>query len=212
MYRSGDLARYRRDGEIQLLGRGDQQIKLRGHRIELGEIEAVLEKHARVQQAVLTVQQEKLVAYVRTTPGAGGMGELRNWLQERLPEYMVPGVFVPVEELPQTPNGKVDRRRLPAIEAGVEEERSGRLAPRTATEQRLAAIWSQVLGTAAVGARDNFFDLGGHSLLLLRVHAQLREHFDLDIPLIDLFRFTTIESLASHLNEKIQLVGAEVHS
>ncbi|WP_216841117.1 amino acid adenylation domain-containing protein, partial [Acidobacterium sp. S8] len=212
MYRTGDLARYRRDGEIQLLGRTDEQIKLRGHRIEPGEIEAVLEKHASVQQAIVTVQRERLVAYVRSVHGEAEGAELRSWLQERLPEYMVPGVYVHVEELPLTPNGKVDRKRLPAIEEGLQEERGESVAPRTATEQRLAAIWSQVLGSSVPGTRDNFFDLGGHSLLLIRVHAQLREEFDLDIPILDLFRFTTIQALASHLNQKMQpAVAGGVH-
>jgi acyl carrier protein len=136
--------------------------------------------------------------------GAAGLesGELRGWLQERLPEYMVPGVYVVVEEFPLTPNGKVDRKRLPAPEDRLRERSAPALAPRNQTEQRVAAIWSELLETEAVGMRENFFDLGGHSLLLIRVHARLRDEFAADIRVTDLFRFPTVEALAAHLNRR----------
>jgi acyl carrier protein len=204
MYRTGDMARFRRDGQIQLLGRTDQQVKLRGHRIELGEIEAALERHAAVQQAVISVRGQdadrRLVAYVRLDNASVPSDDLRVWLQERLPEYMVPGVYVVMEEFPLTPNGKVDRNRLPSPEGRPQEHHAPALAPRNRTEQRVAAIWSELLEHEAVGVRENFFDLGGHSLLLVRVHARLRDAFAADISVTDLFRFTTVESLAAHLN------------
>ena len=204
MYRTGDMARFRRDGQIQLLGRTDQQVKLRGHRIELGEIEAALERHAAVQQAVISVRGQdadrRLVAYVRLDNASVPSDDLRVWLQERLPEYMVPGVYVVMEEFPLTPNGKVDRNRLPSPEGRPQEHHAPALAPRNRTERRVAAIWSELLEHEAVGVRENFFDLGGHSLLLVRVHARLRDAFAADISVTDLFRFTTVESLAAHLN------------
>jgi non-ribosomal peptide synthetase component E (peptide arylation enzyme)/acyl carrier protein len=209
MYRTGDLARYRRDGQIQLLGRADQQIKLRGHRIELGEIEAALERHETVHQAVLLVQgqdaDQRLVAYVRLNAASVKSEDLRGWLQERLPEYMVPGVYVTMEEFPLTPNGKVDRKRLPPPEGRLQERSAPALAPRNQTEQRVAAIWSELLETESVGMRENFFDLGGHSLLLVRVHARLRDEFAADISVTDLFRFPTVELLAAHLTRREEL-------
>jgi len=203
MYRTGDLARYRRDGQIQLLGRADQQIKLRGHRIELGEIEAALERHASVQQAVVSVHgkdaNRRLVAYVRLAAGRVESEDLRRWLLERLPEYMVPGAYVVMDEFPMTPNGKVDRKLLPIPDEQLREGNAPAVAARNPTEQRVAAIWSDLLETKAVGMRENFFDLGGHSLLLVRVHARLRDEFVANISITDLFRFPTVESLAAHL-------------
>jgi amino acid adenylation domain-containing protein len=207
MYRTGDLARYRRDGEIQLLGRTDHQIKLRGHRIELGEIEADLEGHPAVQQAVVVAHgqgtDQRLVAFVR---GAGedkpDGAALRGWLQERLPDYMVPAQFIAVEEFPLTLNGKVDRKRLPAPEGQGAPRRAEGVAPRNQTEKRVAAIWSEILAITAVGVRENFFDVGGHSLLLMRVHTRLREEFQTEIPVVDLFRYTTVEDLAAYLDRR----------
>jgi amino acid adenylation domain-containing protein len=203
MYRTGDLARYRRDGQIQLLGRADQQIKLRGHRIELGEIEAALERHSSVQQAVVSVHgkaaDQRLVAYVRLAAGRVESEDLRRWLLQRLPEYMVPGAYVVMEEFSLTPNGKVDRKLLPIPDEQLRERNAPAVAARNPTEQRVAAIWSDLLETKAVGMRENFFDLGGHSLLLVRVHARLRDEFVANISITDLFRFPTVESLAAHL-------------
>ena len=212
MYRTGDLARYRRDGQIQLLGRTDQQIKLRGHRIELGEIEAVIEHHADVQQAVVALNGEgagqRLIAYVKQAQETPG-NELRTWLRQRLPEYMVPAVFISLPELPLTPNGKIDRKRLPALEDNVRLSAAESVVPRNQTEQTLARIWSNVLRVSAVGVRDNFFDLGGQSLLLIKVHAKLRQELDPHIPVVDLFRYPTIESMAAHLERRQQAAVAE---
>ncbi len=163
MYRTGDLARYLRDGKIQLLGRIDQQIKLRGHRIELGEIEAVLERHPEVQQAVVALygegSEQQLVAYVKQAEQTVA-NDLRMWLQERIPDYMTPAMFVSLRELPLTPNGKIDRKRLPVPEAAVRERMAATVAPRNRIEQTIADIWSEVLRVDQVGIHDNFFDLG----------------------------------------------------
>jgi amino acid adenylation domain-containing protein len=204
MYRTGDLARFTRDGEIQLIGRTDHQIKLRGHRIELGEIESALARHPDVLQAVVVLHGEapaqQLIAYVRQTGGGAETEYLRAWLQAQLPEYMVPSVFIPLEEIPLTPNGKVDRRRLPLPKDSIRERALSPVNPRNQLEERIAEIWSEVLDVHHVSMQDNFFDLGGHSLLLIRVHSKLRQELKIDIPVIDLFRYPTIESLASWVN------------
>jgi amino acid adenylation domain-containing protein len=208
IYRTGDLARYRRDGQIQLLGRTDHQIKLRGHRIELGEIEAAIERHSEVFQAVVALHGEgsdqRLAAYVKQLDGHADPERLRPWLQTRLPEYMVPSVFLAIAEIPLTPNGKIDRKRLPMPKATPRDRSVSGVIPRNQTEDRLAQIWSEILGVERPGVRDNFFDLGGHSLLLVRVHAMLRQELDPGITVIDLFRYPTIESLAGWLERRRQ--------
>ena len=207
MYRTGDLARYRRDGQIQLLGRADQQIKLRGHRIELGEIEAVLEHHPEVQQAVVALYGEgsgqQLVAYVKQAEKTDP-SHLRMWLQERIPDYMTPSIFLSLRELPLTPNGKVDRKRLPPPEETVRERSTAAVGPRNRMERVLVEIWSDVLRVDLVGIHDNFFDLGGHSLLLIKIHARLRQQVDADLAVVDLFRYPTIEALAECLERRQQ--------
>ncbi|GHO51755.1 hypothetical protein KSB_02300 [Ktedonobacter robiniae] len=167
LYRTGDLARYRVDGTLELIGRVDHQVKLRGYRIELGEIESVLARHPAVQQAVTIVREDepgnqRLVAYILPhTETPLDTSELRRLAQAHLPAYMVPSVFVILEKLPQTPNGKVDRRALPVPESNVQEFIESYVAPRTTLEQQIAAIWSEVLGVERVGIHDSFFSLGG---------------------------------------------------
>ncbi|MET0396513.1 MAG: amino acid adenylation domain-containing protein [Longimicrobiaceae bacterium] len=213
MYRTGDRVRWTADGELEFLGRVDFQVKIRGFRIEPGEVEAVLAGHPGVREAAVAVREagpgdpgaapgeRYLVGYVvpaRDGEGAPGveLPALRSWLRERLPEYMVPGALVARERLPLAPSGKVDRRALPAPErAGA----AGSGAPLTPTEQAVAGIWEEVLGVPGVGAADNFFDLGGHSLLLVQVHARLQERFPGRIALTDLFTHPTLGSLAAQL-------------
>jgi polyketide synthase PksJ len=206
MYRTGDLARYKHDGQIQLIGRTDHQIKLRGHRIELGEIEAVIERHPDVLHAVVALHGEgagqQLIAYVKQSDADAETAYLRLWLQERLPEYMVPTAFIALAEIPLTPNGKVDRRRLPQPETATRESSPSAINPRNSMEERLASIWSEILGVDHVSVRDNFFDLGGHSLLLIRVHAKIRQDLDADVAVVDLFRYPTIESMSSWLQRR----------
>ena len=199
MYRTGDLARYGEDGTIELLGRIDHQVKVRGFRIEPGEIEAVLRQAPGVGDCAVVAREDvpgdrRLVAYV---VGEAKAEALRDRLRQSLPEYMVPSAFVPLQALPLTPNGKLDRRALPAPELGPAEEKY--VAPRRPLEAALAEIWAEVLGCARVGVKENFFDLGGHSLLLVKVQARLREMLDRKIPIADLFRFPTVAALAEHL-------------
>src|SRR6185436_8949361 len=168
MYRTGDLARYLPDGEIEYLGRLDHQVKIRGFRIELGEVEAALARHPEVREAVVLARGEGLVGYVVPPVST----DLRAFLRDSLPEHMVPSGLVFLEAMPLTPNGKVDRKALAQIEP--ERQADGFVAPRTATEERLAAIWSELLGVARIGIADRFFDLGGHSLLATRVVSRVR--------------------------------------
>lgn len=199
LYRTGDLVRWRPDGQLQYIGRNDEQIKLRGFRIELGEIEAVLTQHSSVQQAVVTIQgdgqDKKLIAYVAPATGmAISQTELRNYVREKVPEYMAPSAFVELAAFPLTAHGKVDRKALPKWDFA--REKPGYEAPRTTTEELLAGIWSRVLGVEQIGTRDNFFELGGHSLLAMQVTSRLQSAFQMDLPFSAIFGAPTIEGLA----------------
>jgi acyl-coenzyme A synthetase/AMP-(fatty) acid ligase/acyl carrier protein len=201
LYDTGDLARYLRDGLIELLGRSDHQIKIRGFRIELGEIESALRSQDGVRDVVVLAREDtpgdkRLVAYV---VGIVDVTEVRRRLNEQLPEYMVPSAFVVLEALPVTPNGKVDRRALPAPERGANE--ATYLAPRNAMEEALARIWSEVLKVDRVGVHDNFFELGGHSLLATRVLVRLRKELNVDLAVRDIFECPTIARLANRIAE-----------
>jgi hypothetical protein len=207
LYRTGDRARWRSDGTLEFLGRLDQQVKLRGYRIEPGEIETVLARHPAVREAVAVVREvqpgdTRLVAYVVPTPGAAATAdELRHWAQAQLPAYMVPAAFVPMADLPLTPTGKVDRQALPAPVGGASDP-SPYVPPRTEIERAIATVWKEVLATEVVGIHDNFFDLGGHSLLLVRVWGRLRGIFRRELSVIDLFRYPTIGVLATYLAQE----------
>ncbi|GAB2724147.1 non-ribosomal peptide synthetase [Kitasatospora kifunensis] len=179
MYRSGDVARWRADGSLEYLGRTDDQVKIRGFRIELGEIETALGRHPDVRDAVVVVHQDesgrrRLVAHL-VADRAFGPGELRSHLAGSLPDYMVPAVFLPLERLPLTPSGKVDRRALPEPPARTEAQGAHYTAPRDETERILADVWAEVLGVAKVGVHDNFFDLGGDSILSIQVVSRARQ-------------------------------------
>jgi amino acid adenylation domain-containing protein len=203
LYRTGDLARWRADGELEFLGRVDHQVKIRGYRIEPGEIEAVLRSHDGVKDVTVVMRDEtgetQLVAYVVAHDPARrpDAGTLRAHVRHSLPDYMMPAAFVALEALPLTPNGKVDRNRLPAPEGRP--QIAEYMAPRTSTEEALAAIWAEVLKLDKVGVNDNFFDLGGHSLLLLRLHQRLKAALRRDFPLMALFRHPTVRSFEAFL-------------
>ncbi len=204
MYRSGDLASYRADGTIEFLGRVDQQVKIRGYRIELGEIEAELGRHSAIQECVVVARGDagsdpRLVAYVVPKGATPPIEELREHLRETLPEFMLPALFVSLAALPLTPNGKIDRKRLPAPEQHEPRTIVPFVAPQNALEGTIAGVWLEVLKLENVGAEDNFFDLGGHSLLVVQVHRRLREQIQEPLSLTDLYRFPTIRSLAEFL-------------
>jgi amino acid adenylation domain-containing protein len=204
VYRTGDLAKWRPDGTLECLGRLDHQVKVRGFRIELGEIETALERHPAVQQAVVVLREEELVAYVVPAAAAPSGPMLRESLRERLPEYMVPARYVVLAELPLTPNGKVDRKALPAPGQATEPAAAGRRCegPRTETERRLVAIWEEVMKRAPIGIHDHFFDLGGHSLLAVALFARIEAGFKIKLPLATLFQHQTIAQLALLLDQR----------
>jgi hypothetical protein len=206
MYRTGDRIRWRADGNLEYLGRFDHQVKVRGFRIEPGEIETALRAISGVEDAVVVVREDtpgarRLVAYFTAAPGAPPVaaGDLRAHLRDAVPEHMVPSAFVALEALPMTPNGKVDRLALP-IPEGRPEGGEDYVAPRTPTEEALAAVWSEVLGVPRVGAHDNFFDLGGHSLLVVQLHARLRETLAPGLSVADLFGIRTLADLARQVD------------
>jgi amino acid adenylation domain-containing protein len=208
LYRTGDLARQRPAGTLDFLGRLDHQVKVRGVRVELGEIEAALQSHPAVAETVVVVREEtsgdrRLVAYVvaaeRTAEGTLAAGDLRRYLAERLPEAMVPAAFVTLSALPLTHNGKVDRRSLPAPGGDRPALENAFVAPRTPGERAVAAVWRTALGRERIGIHDNFFDLGGNSLLLVEVETRLREVLDSDVPIVQMFRNPTIHGLARAL-------------
>jgi amino acid adenylation domain-containing protein len=202
LYRTGDLARWLPDGTIDFLGRTDRQIKIRGFRIEPGEIEAVLERHPAVRAAAVVDRADqrgetRLVAYIEPTQTAPDAADLRAFTSEQVPNYMIPGAFVTVAEIPHTPNGKVDRDALPEPDwdrAGAVDEF---VAPSTDTERRIAEIWSGVLSVADVGVHDNFFALGGHSLIAMQVMSRLRDEFGVALTLRAIFDAPTITALAA---------------
>jgi amino acid adenylation domain-containing protein len=203
LYRTGDLARYLANGELEFLGRRDQQVKLRGFRIELGEIEAALAGHEAVSEAVVIVTggegEKRLVGCVRGVNGqAVSSGELGRYLKQKLPEYMVPGAYVMVEEIPLTANGKVDGRALAELAERAEGGVSGGeyVAARNPTEAVVAGIWEQVLGVERVGVEDNFFELGGHSLLATRVISLVSDAFKVEVPLRTIFEAPTVAGLS----------------
>jgi amino acid adenylation domain-containing protein len=202
LYKTGDLARYLPDGNIEFLGRIDHQVKIRGFRIELGEIEAVLGQHPNVQQVIVLAREDspgnkRLVAYVVPHQhGAATVPELRSHLQAKLPDYMVPSAFVFLDSLPLTPNGKVDRRALPPPNQSRPELGRAFVAPRTPTEELLVGIWAEILKLEQVGIHDNFFELGGHSLLATQVVSRVRQAFQMELPLRNLFEKPTIAELA----------------
>jgi len=202
LYRTGDLACYLPDSNITFVGRADHQVKIRGHRIEPGEIEHVLSQLPTIQEAVVVARgnqngDERLIAYLVPAEGAELVAnEVRGYLKERLPEYMIPAFFVSLPAMPQTRNGKVDRRNLPEIDPGRPELADGYIAPRNELESELAAIFSNILGLDSVGIYDNFFELGGHSLLAVQLITQIRDVFHVELDVIAAFEAPTVAELA----------------
>jgi acyl-CoA synthetase (AMP-forming)/AMP-acid ligase II/acyl carrier protein len=205
LYKTGDRVRYLPDGKIAFLGRMDNQVKIRGYRIELGDIETALSQHSEVNQCVASIWEDNtghnaLVSYVVFKDSKKvGIPELRDFLKQKLPEYMIPSLFMEMDEIPLLPNGKTDRKSLPAPEQSRLELETVYIAPQSEVERIIAEVWKQVLRIEQVGLHDNFFDLGGHSLLLIQIHNKFQEVFKKEIPIAEMFRFPTIKALADHL-------------
>lgn len=205
MYRTGDLARFLPDGRLECQGRVDHQVKIRGYRVELGEIEAVLRADPQVLESAVVLREDvpgdqRLVAYVRSVSGGEVDSEgIKAGLRKLLPEFMVPALIVTLPEMPLTPNGKIDRKSLPAPRV-TETAEAGYAPPASDAEQMITEIWQRALGLSRIGTRDNFFDIGGHSLLVVQVLKDLREKVKKPVQMTDLFRYTTIESLARFLS------------
>ncbi|MBW4635809.1 MAG: amino acid adenylation domain-containing protein [Iphinoe sp. HA4291-MV1] len=205
LYKTGDLARYLPNGNIQFLGRRDRQVKIRGFRIEPGEIETVLSTHPQVQQAVVVIREDKpvnksLVAYLVSDRESLSSSQLRDFLKQKLPEYMIPSAFVMLEAMPLTPSGKVDRKALPAPDRELSSE-DNFVLPRTPTEEAIAHIFTSVLGLQQISIHDNFFEIGGHSLLATQVISRLRETFKVELPLRRLFELPTVAQLSQTISE-----------
>jgi amino acid adenylation domain-containing protein len=212
LYKTGDLARYLPDGNIEYLGRIDNQVKIRGFRIELGEIETILNQDSRIQEAVVIVHEDeannkRLIAYIvnnhkLSTKALPSSAFLREILREKLPDYMIPASFVFLKRLPLTPNGKVNRKALPQSEGEAVELKSAYLAPETEIEQKIARILQTLLHVKQIGIHDNFFDLGGNSLLLVQVQEKLLDLLNQEVPILTLFQYPTISRLRHYLEKK----------
>ena len=208
LYRTGDLMRYCDDGNLEFGGRLDHQVKVRGFRIELGEVEAALSRHHSVRAAVVVAHEgrsgdQRLVAYVVGNKELPTAGEWRTFLIQRLPEYMIPSLFISLEELPLLPNGKVNRRALPVPDASRPELRKAFAAPRNPTEARLVELWTNVLALNQVGIHDDFFELGGDSILATRLVSRVRRVFGVELPLRELFWKPTVFELASLVEDLV---------
>lgn len=203
LYRTGDLVRWRSDGQLEYLGRLDHQVKLRGFRIELGEIESQLLAQTSIREAVVVAQEGRqglrLVAYVVTREGVHlNASLLKTALATALPDYMIPSLFIFLDALPLNPNGKIDRKALPAPE---QFEKPDHDPPGNVIETAIAEIWAEALEIPQAGLHSNFFDLGGHSLLLIRIKQELEARLNVQIAMVDLFKYTTVASLAKFLNQ-----------
>lgn len=213
LYRTGDVARWLPCGNIEYQGRIDHQVKVRGVRIELGEIEAALLQHEAVREAVVVVREESgeksLAAYLVTQHEQSITGcDLRSFMKEKVPEYLVPTAFVFLRALPLMPNGKIDRSALPEPDSGRPDLATPHVGPDNELERTIAAIWQEVLRLEKVGVNDKFFDLGGHSLLMARVHSKLRQRLKIEVPMIELLKYPTISSLSRRLGQQ----GHELNS
>jgi acyl carrier protein len=210
LYCTGDLARLLPDGSVEFLGRTDHQVKIRGFRIETGEIETALCQHPAVTEAVALAREDapgdkRLVAYVIPAPSfTPTVSELRQYLKEQLPDYMIPSAVILLEQFPRTPNGKLDRTSLPSPDRARPRLDEGFVLPSSPVEKTIAGIWAEMLGFDQIGTQDNFFDLGGHSLLAVKIQSRLSKELQRQIPLLKLFQYPTVSSLAQFLTEDQQ--------
>ena len=206
-YRTGDRARYLPDGNIEFLGRVDNQIKIRGHRVELEEVESALNQHPAVKESVVVLRErdlpgdKHLVGYfVPSQDSSPSVIDLRGFLRQKVPEYMMPAIFIAIDALPLSPNGKIDRSKLPPPGDSRPNLENAFVEPRAEIEELVAQVWREVLKLEKIGVHDNFFELGGHSLLATRVIARLRTNFNIDLPLRKLFELPTVGALAEHVD------------
>lgn len=213
LYKTGDVARFLPNRDLEYLGRADQQVQIRGFRVELGEIESVLAENETISQVVVVVREEqpadqRLVAYFVTAPDfTVDIPELRKHLRAKVPEYMIPQYFVKLQSIPLTPNGKVDRRALPAPQVDRQTQETY-VAPRNEVERIIVGIWQQILNIKNAGIHDNFFELGGHSLLLVKMLTKLQESFKKELSIVEMFRHPTIAALANFLTQKQKTVAS----
>jgi amino acid adenylation domain-containing protein len=223
LYRTGDLGRYLPSGDIEFLGREDFQVKVNGYRIELGEVEAALRQYPLVKEAVVNLNNNSLVAYIVAKNDAldsfeTGQHErllsveINEYLKQKLPKYMVPKKYLLLEAFPLTPNGKIDRKALPALTTDKSNSESTYVAPRNSVEKQLARMWSEVIGVSQVGIYDNFFKLGGDSLKATRVIVRIRETFHLEFPLKDFFEEPTVKNVAEYLKLASRLLKKSQNS
>jgi acyl carrier protein len=214
LYRTFDLGRRLTNGNMEFIGRADNQIKIRGYRIELGEIESALVQVPELKEAVVMVTEEtpgdkRLVAFVVPESSSSlKLAAIKDHLRQRLPDYMVPSVFVPMESLPLTPNGKLDRQALVAARQHELTDEESFVAPRNETEERLCNIWADVLRRDVVGINDNFFEAGGHSLLATQLVTRIRQAFDIELPLRSVFEAPTVAAMCIKVVER-QLEGLD---
>jgi acyl carrier protein len=207
LYKTGDLARFLPDGNLQFLGRIDHQVKIRGFRVEPGEVEAALRQYPGVRDAIVLVREDnpgdkRLVGYVLVAEGVElNAGALRNFMKERLPDYMTPSAFVSLQTWPLTTNGKIDRRALPAPDQNGYQPNEELQQPRNEVEETLTGLWADALKLPAVGIHDNFFELGGHSLLAMRLMSRVRQRFQMEIELRVLFESPTVAGMAALIEE-----------
>ena len=207
IYKTGDLAVYLPDGNIEFLGRTDHQVKVRGFRIELGEVESVINSYPDVIHSAVVVigdtpSERKLAAYIMPEPNTDiDIDELRLFMRESIPEYMLPAAFMVLEQFPLNTNGKVDRSRLPEVDSVQHDLRKAFIPPRTEKEHKIASIWRDILRIDNVGLDDNFFELGGHSLLMTKAHLRLQEELNRELSIVDLFTYPTIRTLTRYINK-----------
>jgi acyl-coenzyme A synthetase/AMP-(fatty) acid ligase/acyl carrier protein len=215
LYKTGDLARRLTDGNLEFLGRIDNQVKIRGFRIELGEIETILTNHSEIREAIVTIREDvpgnkSLVAYIVPQNYQLTAHDVRNFLSQKLPNYLIPNAFVFLDKFPLTPNGKINRLGLPVADISRQNLGVEFVAPRTSTERELVTIWTEVLQLTKVGVYDNFFELGGHSLLATQLISRLKETFEIEFPFRYLFENPTISQLAEQVvNQQIELVKGD---
>lgn len=208
LYKTGDIVRFMPDGNIEFVGREDHQVKIRGFRIELGEIETLLNKNSLISQSVVVCREiftgeKAIIAYVIPKTMEIDTGSLRAYLRERLPDYMIPSYFVKLDSFPMTPNKKIDRKALPIPEKTTSSSNSDMIKPSNGVQQTVSDIWKEVLGRENIGLNENFFDLGGHSLLLAKVRSKIAKTMNIDLQVIDLFKYPTVNTLSEYLEERL---------